>query len=104
MTQRSLEFTERVTRARGEGRAELISCIRAADGWRADLALLANPFGGAGDGTKNGEVLEPEVDPIGVGIPSSNAGGATCLYPIAGPTILVPELSCALEGTRRPCL
>jgi hypothetical protein len=37
---RFLEFAERVTRARGEGKAELISRIRAAGDWRADLALL----------------------------------------------------------------
>jgi hypothetical protein len=37
---RFLEFAERVTRARGEGKAELISRIRAAQDWRADLALL----------------------------------------------------------------
>jgi hypothetical protein len=37
---RFLEFAERVTRARGEGKAELIARIRAANDWRADLALL----------------------------------------------------------------
>jgi hypothetical protein len=37
---RFLEFAERVTRARGEGKAELITCIRDAHDWRADLALL----------------------------------------------------------------
>jgi hypothetical protein len=37
---RFLEFAERVTRARGQGKAELISRIRAAGDWRADLALL----------------------------------------------------------------
>ena len=37
---RFLEFAVRVTRARGEGKAELISRIRAAQDWRADLALL----------------------------------------------------------------
>jgi hypothetical protein len=37
---RFLDFAERVTRARGEGKAELISRIRAAGDWRADLALL----------------------------------------------------------------
>jgi hypothetical protein len=37
---RFLEFSERVTRARGQGKAELISRIRAAGDWRADLALL----------------------------------------------------------------
>ena len=37
---RFLEFAERVTRARGEGKAELIARIRAAGDWRADLALL----------------------------------------------------------------
>jgi hypothetical protein len=37
---RFLEFAERVTRARGEGKAELIARIGAAHDWRADLALL----------------------------------------------------------------
>jgi hypothetical protein len=37
---RFLEFSERVTRARGEGKAELITRIRGAQDWRADLALL----------------------------------------------------------------
>jgi hypothetical protein len=37
---RFLEFAERVTRARGGGKAELITRIRAANDWRADLALL----------------------------------------------------------------
>jgi hypothetical protein len=37
---RFLEFAERVTRARGEGKAELISRVRGARDWRADLALL----------------------------------------------------------------
>jgi hypothetical protein len=37
---RFLEFAERVTRARGEGKAELIARIRAAGDWHADLALL----------------------------------------------------------------
>jgi hypothetical protein len=37
---RFLEFAERVTRARGEGKAELIARIRDAHDWRADLALL----------------------------------------------------------------
>jgi len=37
---RFLEFAERVTRARGEGKAELIARIRAAGDWRGDLALL----------------------------------------------------------------
>jgi hypothetical protein len=37
---RFLEFAERVTRARGEGKAELITRIRDAHDWRADLALL----------------------------------------------------------------
>jgi hypothetical protein len=37
---RFLEFAERVRRARGEGKAELITRIRGAQDWRADLALL----------------------------------------------------------------
>jgi hypothetical protein len=37
---RFLDFAERVTRARGEGKAELIARVRAAGDWRADLALL----------------------------------------------------------------
>jgi hypothetical protein len=37
---RFLEFAEWVTRARGEGKAELIARIRDAHDWRADIALF----------------------------------------------------------------